>query len=628
MVAQPLTNLFVLPSATAITISWTGTGVFTGYLSGPGISPMTAPAVVAGTSQSVTFTGLLACASYSWWLSFDGGSVAQGQVNTRYASFELCPATETIYADEEELFHGYDHQEDGAAYCGDWNIEWQNWPVGYGWNEREAMNGPYEMVSFGFSHWSDPGSGLFACPESTVQLNRSQLLYDFSDSQWNRGVANAPLTASVTTQGGSCASNGLPTTVMTELDVQSWAASGELWQGSLWASVMNGPETNTGLALQAGAHAYPLQVSGSNLTVDIGVPLGQRIYAGFAAPNDGFGDMLNGAVPSFAADNNECEATISKAALAVKYAPMPPESPVNCTASIFCGGATVTCNASPDTFELLASDATTTNRVVGTVNAANGVSFTDPLGSTAETYQVCSLGANGATACSPVVTTSDTLCPPIPVSVGLANAGALWTSQNGTGQVTLNHAALAGGAIVSLSSSIATDGSVTALVPASVTIPAGATSATFPIYLEIIYAATPPETIELTATVDGTTVTSYVPLYSGNVAATITYLPDSTSLMEDQGQGYVTIYTRTGGGTASLSASNASALLQSTSVAIPASGTGVAYIAGEQVSAATDVVTVSYEGSTAQVTVQVGEAQGSTGPSHGGGGGCKGTTCQ
>jgi hypothetical protein len=631
--AASLSNLFVLPSDTAMTISWTASGAgWTVNLvgpnaGGPGVNSGPAiPATIAGASQSVTFTGLLPCASYSWYVAQNGGDVAQGQTNTRYSGFSTCPATETITADEQYTFDGYDHQEDGASYCGDWNPAYAAWPVGYGWRANTStVGGSYGTVEFGFWHWDDPGSGAFACPESTVHVKRGELRYDLSASQWNRGVTNATLKATISVDGQQCASNGAATPYVTTLGLQSWAANGETWQGSLWAPVMGGPETSVGLATVQNASEYPLAVSGTTATVNYGAPSAQTIYAGFAAPNDGFGQLANGAVPSFAADNNNCMTTISNATLTLSYAPMAPESPVNCTASAGCGtGAIVTCNQSPDTFRLVDI---TSNRVVGTASAASGFSMSDPAGSATDTYEVCGLGANGTTACSaPIAVTSVTLCPPVPVSVGLATASALWTNTDGTATVTLNHAAPAGGTYVTMSCSA--NGSVLSLCPGSMTIPPGATSATFPIFTTITSASVD-ETVTLTATADGTTVTSYVPYFSGNVGMIVVY-GNASSFVEFQNSGYISIYARTGGGTATLTQSNGALELYATSVAMSASGFGAVNVAATTVTEMTDTVTASYEGSTGQVVVYVGdEPSGSGGGKFGGGGGgCKGTTCQ
>jgi hypothetical protein len=244
--------------------------------------------------------------------------------------------------------------------------------------------------------------------------------------------------------------------------------------------------------------------------------------------------------------------------------------------------------------------------------------MTDPQGSPAESYSVCT--TNGVTTnCQPVPVASLTQCPtppPVPWYVTSA-ACALWTSSTGTSTVTLSAAAPAGGTLVSLGYSLEGGGASPATGPATVLVPAGATSANFPMTVGAISGTS--AVVAVTASANGTSVPSDIAVYSGNLFASVAYQIGSSIPYEDSGS--VEACARSGGGVATFSASNGNARLEAVSATLSASGWGTVGLVGESVVIASDTITATYEGSTASVVVAVGELKA-------GGGGCKGTTCQ
>jgi hypothetical protein len=198
-----------------------------------------------------------------------------------------------------------------------------------------------------------------------------------------------------------------------------------------------------------------------------------------------------------------------------------------------------------------------------------------------------------------------------------STACALWTSSTGTASVTLSAAAPAGGTLVSLAYSLEGGGASPATGPATVLVPAGATSATFPMTVGTISGAS--AVVSVTASANGTTVPSNITVYSGNLVASVAYEVGTSIPYEDTGS--VEACARSGGGVATLSASNSDARLMATSVTLSAGGWGTVSIVGESELIVDDTITVTYEGSTASAVAVVGTLKG-------GGGGCKGTSCQ
>jgi hypothetical protein len=137
-----------------------------------------------------------------------------------------------------------------------------------------------------------------------------------------------------------------------------------------------------------------------------------QIVTGFASLDDGFPDLMSDTA-TWAVDNNSCRTTLSDIAMTLTFQPMPPETPI-CTAAISCNSATVTCGASPETFQLENAAGT----VLATFDGTGGATptFTVPNTGLPDAYTACTVSSSGATACAPVTFVSDVACPPCVVT--------------------------------------------------------------------------------------------------------------------------------------------------------------------------------------------------------------------
>jgi hypothetical protein len=425
-------NLTVTPTATTMTIAYEQ----------PGNAPL---AVTLGgqtltasinrsnptQNQSVVFAGLEPCHSYSWSVPGSNGTIS-GQTNTLNAGNSPCSPTESILADKVWRFVGFEHQEERNFGCGGWQSPW---PVGYGWRFSE---GTTQSGEFGFIHRT---YGSSWCSESTVQVSRFELFFDFTPVQVARGIDSATLTGTYSTEGTPPGLEKLCAPGIYQVDKVVW---GQNSQGAEWATYTGGPETDDALVLSNNGWGRPFYAANGAFSVPYGQP-GAGVVAGFAALNDGFGDLEGGAAPSFAADNNVCMTEINSATLTVTYAPMPPETPVSCKAADTCNGSTVTCNWSPDVFELFATDSKRSSVLVATVDARGGATpvFADPAGSPTTSYSACTINSAGATACAPVGLKSVVPCPvcqPATCASLNASCGSFSDGCGGTLQCGVCHA--------------------------------------------------------------------------------------------------------------------------------------------------------------------------------------------
>lgn len=174
-----------------------------------------------------------------------------------------------------------------------------------------------------------------------------------------------------------------------------------------------------------------------------------------------------------------------------------------------------------------------------------------------------------------------------------------------TGTVTLSAAAPAGGATVNLTSS-----DPAAIVPASVVVPEGAASATFPVTTGTVSTATP---VTITAAFGGATVTAALTV---NPAATPTG-PMVTAVTVDPAgvdggaasTGTVTLSAPApaGGATVTLTSSDAAAAVVPASVVIPEGATSITFpVTTNAVTTATPVtITASFGGAIATATLTV-----------------------
>ncbi len=258
------------------------------------------------------------------------------------------------------------------------------------------------------------------------------------------------------------------------------------------------------------------------------------------------------------------------------------------------------------------------------------VGLTSPAGSGGATIDLSSSPADvnlastvtiptGATSAG-LTLTAETVTSPTPVTITASYAGVSETfgltvnpppaalnsisispativgGQSATGTVTLTSAAGSGGAVVALSSS----NSAMAQVPASVTVPAGATSATFSMTTATVTSST---SVTLTASYASLSMTADVVV--NPVAATLSSLSISpaTIVGGQSATGTVTLTSAAGSGGAvvALSSSNSAMAQVPASVTVPLGATSATF------SVATSIVTTP-----AAVTLTAGYADAST----------------
>ncbi len=412
---ESISNLTVSPTDSTMAFSYTrsgGSAPLTVTLSGPtGVGTLTATQL-PGSVETVTFTGLAPCTAYTWSIAASDGTVAQGATSSRLASSTPCPASEAIPVSNVTTFRGLHHEEDaaGGPFCtsSNWSYVYESWPLGDGWQTRVNTGGSPQV---GYTHYSNGASGLLRCYESAVEAYRSQATFYLSDLQFRR-VANATMTANFITQfgGAPCINVTVP------LVMQVWQYGSD---EGLWAAVLGGPETEYGLLPSTSVPYVQTAVtwSGNTLSANFGRPAYAAVVAGFEA-DDGFGDPTDPNA-GYAQDNNRCLTQMSDVMLDLTYAPLPPETPLSCRATIVCDTATITCNGSPSVFELHVDNGYGQDVIAGTVDltgqaAAAPPTFVIPVGFDTP-YRVCTV-SGGVRACvvAPIVSTTACSVPCVP----------------------------------------------------------------------------------------------------------------------------------------------------------------------------------------------------------------------
>ncbi len=206
-----------------------------------------------------------------------------------------------------------------------------------------------------------------------------------------------------------------------------------------------------------------------------------------------------------------------------------------------------------------------------------------------------------AVAVRPHVTTSG----PATLSALSVNPSSTVGGTSSTGTVTLTAAAPSGGAVVSLSSS----NSAVAAVPATVTIAAGATGASFNITTSTVAANTG---ATLTGTYDGTTRTATLTVTPPPAASlqSVTVNPSSvTGGASSQGTATLSSAAPAGGAVIALSSGNAAVSVPA-NLTIAAGGTTGTFSAATSTVAVSTLVTItaSYAGVTRTATLTVNPA--------------------
>jgi len=190
--------------------------------------------------------------------------------------------------------------------------------------------------------------------------------------------------------------------------------------------------------------------------------------------------------------------------------------------------------------------------------------------------------------------------PSVVLSSILVNPPSVVGGSNSTGTVTLNGTAPSSGAVVALSS----NNTAVAQVPASVTVPAGAISATFGITTSTVSSST---SVTITG-VYGTTVTANLGVTPTPVTASSVTLNPGNVIGGNPSTGTVTISGAApiGGALVTLSSSNSTAATVPVSVTVPVGSTSTTFaITTNGVAANTSSVIAATLGTTANATLTI-----------------------
>src|SRR5713226_3648019 len=395
-----------------------------------------------------------------------------------------------------------------------------------------------------------------------------------------------------------------------------------------WVDVVFG--AGTGAPTLSSVAVNPASVTGGNPSTGT-VTLSGPAPSGGAVVSLSSSD-LSASVP---ADGVTVPAGATSATFTVTTSPVATSTSVTISASYGGGTQTATLTVSPQTLPVLSSltldppNVTGGTPSTGTVTLDRPASSAGALVSLSSSNTAASVPANGvtvpagATSATFTVTTSAvatstavtisasyrngtqtaalTVVPPVPSSLSLSPASVTGATSSPTGTVTLNGPAPSGGALVFLSSNNAA-----ASVPANgVTIPAGATSATF--------------TVTTSAVVTLTSVTISGSYGGGTQTATLTVIPPVLSSLTlnptsviggplGPSTGTVTLNAPApaGGAQVALSSSNPSAASVPPTVTIPAGTTSATFTVTTNPVIVSTTVTISgsYNGTkTATLTI-------------------------
>ncbi len=265
------------------------------------------------------------------------------------------------------------------------------------------------------------------------------------------------------------------------------------------------------------------------------------------------------------------------------------------TSAAASGGAVINLSSSPADLNIPStvtvpqgSSTTTFGATAGSVTTPTSVTLTAAYSGATETFNL-------------------TVNPPPAALSGLSvSPSTIVGGQSGTGTVSLTGVAPAGGAIVTLASS----SSSAAGVPATVTIAAGASSATFAVTTSSVNAATP---VTLTASYASLSMTAALTVnpVAAAVLNAISVSP-STIVSGQSGSGTVNLSGPAGAGGAVviLSSSNPAVASAPVSVTVPQGATSVTFtLTTDSIAAATSVtLTAAYAGVSKTVAVTINPA--------------------
>jgi hypothetical protein len=373
--------------------------------------PTVLPERPLAQATGARFTGLDSCTAYHYTIETTGQSaVLSGDIHTLQGG--ICPDRETLGPNEWDWFTGEYHWHDDHPWCqtSDRSFAFRQDPVGQPWwhvkiavQQPPATLGPLS-VSVGYDHYWEPGADPFPCSEQFIRADRARLTWQIGAARLRR-MQSATVRAKLT-------SPQLCVTDFARVDRSIWSVTAAMStavsdDGTSWADELG---YNNGTAVERMASIAPLALSGTDVSAVVTGPLrdGNGYISGGFVANDGF--PIPTGYESYPRDNDSCGTGLDMVGLDLAYTPLHPDTPLNCSAVLFCEQFTVTCDAAPETFEVHQNIAGV-DRVVasagGTAAAAPRVAGTRlaPV-----PFSVCTV-AGGVRACTDEVPiTSTTTC--------------------------------------------------------------------------------------------------------------------------------------------------------------------------------------------------------------------------
>jgi len=280
-------------------------------------------------------------------------------------------------------------------------------------------------------------------------------------------------------------------------------------------------------------------------------------------------------------------------------------NPVSLVGGASATGTVTLTGAAPSGGAVVALSKALSNGGPGTVPATIPANVTVPAGQTAASFTI---GTSSVTATTNVrisaafggaTTATDMTLFPLLAQVSFS--GNVPGGSPATGTVTLNGPAPSGGTVVTLSSA----NTSLVMVPASVTVPAGQTSATFTANTAQVTQTT---AVAVSASSGGTTVTTNVFLVVSAAVASVTLNP-STVVGPASSTATVTLRSAAPNGNAvvALASSNTVFAVVPNSVVVPAGRTSATFTvnAAQVTSTTTVVISASYENVTQSATLTI-----------------------
>ncbi len=380
------------------------------------------------TPAAATFTGLVECTPFTFTI-LDGSGTSTGitgSIHTSAPGGGACLLSDTRTADKGMMFQGAFHTHTNNAWCSESN--WADWLLQYpldqpGWAYAHSVG--MTETNTGHQHYWNPGAQPLPCGEQFVEVSRSKFVWSFDESQ-RRRAQTTHVVATVNT-ASACVSHFSNTSAWYEAQTQAEQNAESDDHNTWWGGSLIGEPFGGIISYES--DAAPVTVTGNALTADVTPMLQQQGYVagGFVDANDGFPSDPNWNA-SYAEDNDTCEGYLVNVALATTYAPVQPDTPLNCTASVNCQEYTVTCDGAPEQFRVINLDSVHQDAwdmghyqgVTGTRIVMTGLQILPadlPI-------EVCTVSGDLQT-CTPPIPETYTACPPTKGQSGGGTGGPL-----------------------------------------------------------------------------------------------------------------------------------------------------------------------------------------------------------